>query len=164
MIRLAGEIGDHSAGFLHPQHPRRRVPGLQAKFPESFEAAGRDSAKIQGSRSVAPHAVRSKRETCVISDVRLLAALIRRKSCDEQARSQRVYLRNVYRFVVEVRAFATRRREHFSTHWIKNNADNRLAIFEQSDRDAEAWISVREIRGAIERIDVPAISRFSRGS
>src|SRR5580704_8140057 len=74
MIGLAREIGDHSAGFLHQQYTRSCVPGLQAKFPESLEAAGRNPAKIKSSRAVAPYTVRSKRETGVKSDVRLLAA------------------------------------------------------------------------------------------
>ena len=100
MIRLAGKIGDHSSGFLHKQHPRSRIPGLQAEFPESFEAARRDPAKIKRRRPVTPDAVRSKRETGVVSDIRLLAALIRRKSCDEQAGGQRIDLRNVDAFVV----------------------------------------------------------------
>src|ERR1700751_4827116 len=143
MIRFAREIGDHSAGFLHQQHTRSCVPGFQAKFPESLEAAGRTPAKIKSSRAVAPHAVRSKSETSVKSDVRLLAALIRRKSSDEQTRGQRLDLRNMYAFVVQVGAFTAPSREHLPTHRIQHHAHNRLAIFEQSDRTNENRETVR---------------------
>ncbi len=131
--------------------------------PNSQNASKRPHATEQRSSAAEPSRrtpCGSQRETRVVSDVRVLAALIGRKSRDDQARSQRVDRRNVNRLVVEVRAFAARRREQFSAHWIKNNADNRLAIFEQSNRDGKARIAVREIRGAVERIDVPAISRF----
>src|SRR5580700_11699035 len=95
MIGLAGKIRDHPTGFLHEQHSCRRVPGLQSKFPEGLEATRRDAAKIERSRSVTPDTVRSKRVTGVISDVCLLATLIRGKSCNEQAGCQGVDLRNV---------------------------------------------------------------------
>src|SRR6202030_4062848 len=94
--RFARKIGNHAARFFHEQCSRCRVPRLQSKFPESFEASRRYTAQIERGGSITPYTVRPQRVTCVVSDIRLLVALVRRESCDEQARRQRVDLRHVY--------------------------------------------------------------------
>src|SRR5205807_3210442 len=61
---------------------------------------------------------------------------------------------------VERRTLAAFRGEHFVAHRIVNYADFHTTFVFQSDRNAETWIAVRVIRGAIERIDDPTPVAF----
>src|SRR5579862_2047770 len=65
--------------------------------------------------------------------------------------------------LVQVGALAARGAEKLVADGIEHDAGDRLAIFAEADRDREARISVRKVRGAVERIDVPAIFRAGGG-
>src|SRR6185312_9844962 len=64
--------------------------------------------------------------------------------------------RNVNRFFVEIGTLATLSREQFIARRIVTNPRNHLLISFETHRYTEHGISVGEIRGAIERVDVPA--------
>ncbi len=70
--------------------------------------------------------------------------------------------RDVNPLAVQIRAFSARRREHFVADGIEHDARDRLAVLGEADRDGEAGIAVREVRGAVERIHVPAVFRARR--
>lgn len=44
----AGEVGDFSACFVDEEVSGGRIPGVEAVFPESVEAAAGDISEIQG--------------------------------------------------------------------------------------------------------------------
>ena len=68
------------------------------------------------------------------------------------------------RFPIEKRAISARSSEQFIPDGIENNADERLTVFDQTDGCGETRIAVREVRGAVERIDVPDVWRSRRRS
>ena len=52
-VGAAGEIADGAAGFFHHEDACSGVPGSQAEFPESVEAAAGDGAKVERGGAVA---------------------------------------------------------------------------------------------------------------
>src|ERR1700736_3254521 len=61
------------------------------------------------------------------------------------------------RLLVKVSSLASFSREHFITSRIVANAGNHLLPLLQCHGNAEHGVSVSEIRGAIERINVPSV-------
>lgn len=156
MIGAAGKIGDHAAGFRDDQHSGSGVPRFEAEFPKSVEASAGQRTQIERGGAVAAHAVRAQRVFPVVGNVEALAAPVSGKARGDEARSEFFDGRDVDALVLEPGAFATDGREEFAGDGIEDSADQRLARFEQADRDGEAGIAVREVGGAVERIHVPA--------
>ena len=69
---------------------------------------------------------------------------------------QPFYLGNVNGLLVEERAFAARRREHFPRHGIVNDAHDHLARLFEANGNGKARVAMREIRRAVERVHKPA--------
>ncbi len=107
-VWLAGEIADFAAGFFHQQHPRGGVPGLQAKFPETFEAAAGDAGEVQSGGAVAAHAVGVHGEVAVIAEIGAGFAIVDGKTGAEQAGGKRRNFGDVDFFSVEGGALAAR--------------------------------------------------------
>src|SRR5882757_11007615 len=155
-VRLSGEIADLSTCFLDQKHPRGHVPSVETKFPEGFEAAGGHAGEIESGGTVAADPVRAEREIPIVVNVGAGHALVRGKSGAKQAGRERFNLGDTDRPAVEGGAFAASRRKKFISNGVVHYAgQNRIAL-RQRDRDAEAGIAVREIRRAIQWIDVPA--------
>src|SRR5271165_203889 len=83
-IGIAVQIADGSAGFLNEDDSRRGVPRLQAKFPEPVKAASGYVCQIEGRRTVAAHAMRSKSEIPVVVNVGISHPLMVGKSGAQQ--------------------------------------------------------------------------------
>src|ERR1700690_1747706 len=132
---------------------------MKAKFPKAFEAATRHRAQIERSGAVAPHAVRAQRKFPVILDIDAAGAHVRGKSRGDEACGKLFNWRNMDALLAEICTLAAHRRKKLIAHWIVNNTDQRLAILHQTNRNGEARITVREIRGAVERVHMPAILR-----
>src|SRR6516164_3849610 len=58
---------------------------------------------------------------------------------------------------VECRAFSPGRREHFVAHGVVDNTEDQLPPARERHRNTKTRIPVRKIRGAVQRIHVPAI-------
>ena len=135
---------------------------MQAEFPERLEAAARDRAEIERRGTVTADSVRAQGEFPVVIDVRAALALVRGEACGHEAVGQFFDGRDVNLLTVQISAFSTRSRKHFLADWIKHNPRDRPAFFGEANRDGEAGVAVREVRGAVERVHVPAIFRARR--
>src|ERR1700737_3946170 len=101
MVRLAGKICHIAAGLLTQEYPGGGVPLVEAKFPESFKAAGGHAGEVQRGGAVAAHAVRAQREIPVVVNVGTGYALVRGKARAEQAGGQGLDLRDANGVAVE---------------------------------------------------------------
>jgi len=156
LVWISGEIADFSARFFDEQDSGGGVPLLEAEFPEAVEAASSDAGEVQRSGAIAAHAVRVLGEVAVVLKVRAGLAVAYRKAGAEQAGRERGVLGDVDFSAVKDGAMAARGGEKLVVKRIEDRSgENRIALGERN-RDAEARISVREIGGAVERVDVPA--------
>ena len=89
---------------------------------------------------------------------RKLAALahVIRKTGAEQRAIQTVGPGHLYTPAIERCALSALGGEEFVAHGIVNHAEFQLPLVLQPHRDTKARISVRVIRGAIQRVDDPA--------
>src|ERR1700682_6412071 len=156
LVRIPGEIAHFAASFFDQQDARGRVPFLQAKFPEAVEAAGSNGGEVQRGGAVSAHAVRVLREVAVELKIRAGLAVAHRKAGAEQACRERGVLGNSHFLAVERGAFAARGGEQFIVKRIEDHGGEKRIPLGESDRNAEAGIPMGEIRGAVERVDVPA--------
>jgi hypothetical protein len=161
-VRISGKIADFSAGFFDEQDSGGSVPLLETEFPEAVEAAGGDASEVQGGGAIAAHSVRVLREVAVVLKIRAGLAVAHGKAGAEQAGRERGAFGDVDFFAVEGSAVAARGSEKFVVKRIEDRGGEKRIVLGKRNRDAEARISVREIRGAVERIDVPA--KFGSGS
>jgi hypothetical protein len=155
-IRLARKIADFAAGFFDEQHAGGGVPFVQAKFPEAIKAARGHASEIQSGRAVAAHAVRAQRKIPVVVNIGIGQALVNGKTGAEQTRRKRFDFRDADFFPVECGASAARGGIKLVVNRIVDDAGENLVFLRQSDGNAKARIAMSKIRGAIERIDVPA--------
>ena len=157
LIRLAGKIGNFAAGFFHQQDARGGVPGFQAEFPETFEAANRDAGKVESGGAIAADSVRVHGEVAVVAQVGAAFAVVNREAGAQQAGGKRFDFGDVNFVSVERGAFAASRGEEFIGDGIVDYGGDQRALLRKSEGNAETRIAVGEIGGAVERIDVPAV-------
>src|SRR5216684_4441563 len=161
-VRLAGKIADLPACFLHQQHARGGVPFLQTELPEAVKAPGSYTRKVEGSRAVAAHAVRTQREVPVVVNVGISQAFVYREAGAKQARRKRGHVRHLYLPVIQRRAFTARGGEQLIVKRVEDHACDYRVPLRQTYRDAKTRIAVRKVRRAVQRIDMPA--EFRMGS
>jgi len=134
----------------------RGVPFLQVKFPEAIETAGGDRGEIERGGAVAAHAVRVLREVAIVLKIRAGFAVAHGKAGAEQAGGECGDFGDVDFFAVEGGAFAARGGEKFVVERIEDRGGEKRIPLGECDRNTEEGIPVSKIRGAVERIDVPA--------
>src|SRR5277367_1344250 len=100
----------------------------------------------------------------VIMDVQIVAALVRGKTGGHQADGHAFGVGNVDWFFIEEGALTAGCRKKFARDRVEHHGYERNSIFEQRDGNREAGIAVREIRGAIERVHVPFVTRSGGGA
>src|SRR5713101_10056329 len=84
---------------------------------------------------------------------------MRRESCPQKPRGHLRDGGNMDGNSIELRALAARRGEQLAVRWIVNHAADQIVPFRETDGDGKPGKFVREVRGAIERVHIPAISR-----
>src|SRR5713226_7044573 len=162
LVWISGKIAHSAAGFFDQQDAGGGVPLLATTFPETLEAAGGDAGKVQRGGAVAAHSVRGLGEVAVVLKIWAGLAVAHGKAGAEQAGRERRVFGDMDFFAVEGGALAARGGEKFVVKGIEDRGGEKRIALGERNRDAETRISVREIRGAVERIDVPA--KFRRRS
>src|SRR5713226_326783 len=156
LVWISGKIAHSAAGFFDQQDAGGGVPLLETKFPETVEAAGGDAGKVQRGGAIAAHSVRVLGEVAVVLKIWAGLAVAHGKAGAQQACREGGIFGNLDFLAVEGGAFAARGGEKFLVKRIEDHGGEKRIPPGERDRDAEARISVREIGGAVERIDVPA--------
>src|SRR4051812_47548692 len=156
LVRLAVEIGDFSSRFFDQQYAGGDIPFVETEFPENIEASGGHTGEIESRGPVASNAVRAQRKIPVVMNVWTGDALMRGKSSAQQACCEFVDFGDLKRFAVECGALGASGAKQFVVIRIVDDAGDQRVALRQAHRDAEAWIAVSKIGGAVERIDVPA--------
>src|SRR5215472_8328670 len=100
--------------------------------------------------------MRPHRELAVELQIRTELPILHREACAKQARRQRAGRRNVNRPAVQRGALPQFGGEKLIVERIMYNAGYQLVSLGQSDGHAKARITMREVRRAVQRIDVPA--------
>jgi hypothetical protein len=156
LIGISGEIGDLAAGFFDEEDARGGIPLLQVKFPEAIEAAGGDAGKIERRRAVAADAVGALREVTVVLKIGAGFAVAHGEAGAEEARGKRGDFGDADFFAVEGGAFAAGGGKKFAVERIEDHGGEKRVALSERDGNAKTRIAVREVGGAVERIDVPA--------
>src|ERR1700722_13704058 len=124
-ILLAPQRTDAAASLAYHQRSGGRVPGLQAHLPEAVEAPASDISQIQrrGARAAnaGAHRCQHAEHGEVIFRVALVLA-VRKAGC-QQRTLQSALLADTDAVVLQVRAIAARRGEHFLAHRIVDATD-----------------------------------------
>src|SRR5487761_653259 len=163
MVNVARKIGNQPACLANNQYSRSRIPWLQPEFPITIISPARHHTKIQGSGTGAAHTMRSQSEFAAGGNIMAIASLVCGGTRGEETERHTFDLRNMDLLISKICAAPTACRKKLARPWIEDDSRNRLAVLDQSDRHGEHRKSVREIRGSVERIHVPNVTR-GRGS
>src|ERR1700690_1198135 len=93
----------------------------------------------------------------VEKDIRILMALMAGKSGSHQALGQIRSPRNMNTLLIQIGAASLPRREQFVPRGIIDHASDALPSVVEPHRNAKHGETVREVRGSVQRIDIPAI-------
>ena len=156
LIGISGEIGDFTSGFFDEEDSGGGVPGLEAKFPETVEATGGDAGEIDSGGAIAADAVRALGEVAVVLEIWAGFAVAHGEAGTEKAGGNGGVFGDVHFLAVESGAFATGGAEEFVIEGIENYRSEKRAPLGERNGNAETGITVGEIGGAVERINVPA--------
>ncbi len=83
--RISLEVGYFPASLVYDEYSRRRIPGIQIEFPETFEASCRYRAQIQCGRTGAADSMRSQSDLMIKEDVWIFVAFMTGKAGRNQA-------------------------------------------------------------------------------
>jgi hypothetical protein len=153
-----------AAGLLNDQDAAGDVPGVEPLFPEAVEPPGGDVAHIERGRPEPAHGARLREEAAEQPE-HLLELLLHRigEARHEQRVNQSGGGRDADGLAVQERAASAYGREQLVACRIVHGADAQLAVHFERDRRAEERQAVGEVRGAIEGIADPAVTRsFAR--
>src|SRR2546429_8099248 len=155
--RSAAHVGNLASRFLHDEHTRRRIPRIEVELPKSIETPASHTAQVKCSRSGAPHSMRAQSDLMIEENIRILVPLMARETGGHQALRQIVCFGSMNALLVQIRATSFFGGKKFVASGIVDHSRNHLPLVRQRHRDAEHRKAMREIRGSIERIDIPAI-------
>src|SRR5436309_6095987 len=153
----AVHVGNLASRFLHDQHTRRRIPRIEVELPKSIETPAGNTAQIKCSRSGAPHSMRAQSDLMIKENIRILVPLMTGETGRHQTLRQIVRLGNMNALLVQIRAASFFSGKEFVASGIVDHPLNHLPLVLQRHRDTEHRKTMREIRGSVERIDVPAV-------
>ena len=156
LIGISGEIGDFATGFFDEEDSGGGVPGLEAEFPETVEAAGGDAGEIERGGAIATDAVRALGEVAIVLEIGAGFAVAHGEAGAEKAGGDGGVFGDVHFLAVEGGVIATGSGEELVVEGIENDRGEKCVALGERDGNAEAGVAVSEIGGAIERIDVPA--------
>src|SRR5262245_10291274 len=152
----AAKIGDFAAGLADDEHARSSVPGIEVEFPKPVKAPAGHVAEIQRGGTGAAHAMRAQRELVIEVDVGVLVPFVAWEAGGNQTFGQARGLRDVNCSAVQPRTSAHGGGEHLLAAGIVDHASYALALVIQRQGNAKHRIAVREVGGAVERVNVPA--------
>src|SRR6478735_6788462 len=98
----------------------------------------------------------AQRDLVIEVDVRVLMPFVAGESGCHQALFQLGYRRYMDRTAIQKRATSLFRREHFVAARVKDHAGDSLALAFQRNRNTKDGIAMGKVRGAIERVNIPA--------
>src|SRR5262245_61733902 len=157
-MRSPGEVGHPTAGFLHDQATSRDVPRAQMPLPVCIESPAGDIAQVEGCRSAPAHTAPAFEGHLDEGDIRPCAlTTVVRKARAEQGVRQLVDVGGPDRAAIQLSTLAPRRTERLAAERIVHQAEDPLSLMLERDGDGAVGIPVDEVRGPVERIDVPAI-------
>src|ERR1700681_4251354 len=107
--------------------------------------------------------MRAHGEIAVVPEIGAVGALVRGEAGTKQAGGKRGNFRGSDFIAIEGGALAASGCEEFLVDRVVNHRGDKRIMLRQSQRNAEAGIAVREIGGAVERIDVPSKARSGGG-
>ncbi len=157
LIRRAEKIAHFAAGFFDKQDAGGGVPAIEAEFPEAVEAADGNGGEIEGGGAVAANTVGAEREVVIIVNIRARLTLVNGETGAKEASRERGNFGDGDFLAIEGGAFATGGGEEFFINGIVDDAGDDSVAVSEGDGHAEAGIAVGKIRGAVERVDVPAV-------
>src|SRR5436189_4131300 len=155
--RSTAHVGNLDSRLLHDEHARCRIPRIEVEFPEPVETPAGDTAQVKCSRSGAPHSMRAQSDLMIEKNIRILVPLMAGETGGHQALRQIVGFGNMNTLLVQIRAASFFGGKKFVASGIVDHPRNHLPLVLQRHRDTEHRKAMREIRGSIERIDIPAI-------
>src|SRR5579862_1061496 len=160
--RRSVHVRDGAAGLANQQNSRSHVPRIEAEFPKKIEAATGDICEIDCGSSRAAHTMRKHRELIVEMHVHVLMPLAGGEAGGGERILDPFRAGDVNAAVIKKRTRARFGAEYFVACRIDNYAADQLTRALQCECHVEHRKSVREVGGAVERIDVPAIFGRSR--
>ena len=141
--------------------PRDQIPRVQRPLPVAVEPAGGDEAEIERRRAEPPRPLRRRRERRPLGEVGLHGVARVRKAGDQQRAPQAIgapTARSACRSRSSRRPL-DRAGERPAERRRLDDAQHRPPSIAQADRHREERQPVREVGGAVERIDVPDARR-----
>ena len=155
-MKRAVHVAHAPAGFADQQDSGGHVPGIETEFPERVEPAAGDIGQVDRRRPGAADAVRRHGHLVIEVDVHVVMTLAAGEAGGGEAIGEARRLRHVNAAVVQPCSRSALGREHFSMERVIDHARDQLARALQAERDVEHGKCVREVGGAVQRIDVPA--------
>ena len=143
---------------LTSSEPAATSHGLRPNSQKPSSATACDRGEVERRRTGAPHALDPRHHVfpeCQV-EAATLAPIVGKSRREERSR-QRLCLADVNRLAVELRALSATRGEHVFVQCIEDHAELNAAAMLIRDRDAERRKAVREVGGAVERIDDPSM-------
>ena len=134
--------------------------GFNPNSQNAFEPAASGVGKIDGRRAAAPDAVRQHGELIVEMNIHIQVALQAGKAGGEQGVLEFGGFAHVHGRAVQPRSGAALGGEQLAIQRIVDDAGNHFVFAGQRERDVPQRKAVREVGGAVERIDIPAQRRF----
>src|SRR5580704_15465290 len=155
-VPIAGEIGDLATGLFDQKHSGGDIPPVETKFPESLEATGGDAGEIERSGTIAANAMGAEGKIPVVVNVGASHAFVGGEPGAKQAGRERFDLGYVDGLTVERGALAPGSGKEFVVDGVIHDTHHHGIALCECDRDAEAGVTMGEICGAVERVNVPA--------
>ena len=156
------EAGHASACFLNQKHARSGVPGIQIELPEAVIASAGNIGQVERCRTCSPQAVRAQCDLVIEVNIGILVPFVAGETGAEQGFCQACRFRHVDGRCRSASRPGRARRK--TSHRVSGRRERPLSscviLAHQRDGDAKHGKAVRKIRGAIERIDIPAILGF----
>src|SRR5690606_23939238 len=154
----AAAVGDEPSGFADHQHARTHVPGRQRVLPETVEAAGRHVGEVErGGAEPANAGNLSHHVLEVDQGPAMVASVEMRNSGADHRVGEPAAGGHSHAPVVQERPAAALGRVEFVHRRIEDHAGNQLPLPLERNGDGEYRNAVQEIRGAVERINQPAV-------
>ena len=158
-VAVALEPADPPAGLAHQQHPGGDVPGMDPELPEAVLAPGGDIGQIERADAEPAQAAALVRDPLHLPRKAALACLpvADRQAAADERHAHVAAPRDPDAPVVEIGTCPLLGHEQLVAQRIEDDARHDLAVLLERDRDGPVRQGVKEIGGAVDRVDDPAI-------
>jgi len=156
MKQITIDLRDDPACFTHHERTGGNIPRAQIEFPKPIEAAASDTRQIERGGAVAPDGLRDARHHAKVFAV--AGEVGRMKSGAHERVADTRDARYLHALTVEGGAGTALGDEELIVKRRIDDADAQLVRPLVSNGNAEQGIRVREVRRAVERIDIPSLA------